>query len=341
MATLPETATWEDGIYQLEETDPVQGGLNGIDNLQGKQLANRTAYLKKQVDTANTGLANHIAAADPHPQYTTAAELETRIAALIASAPAALDTLNELASALGDDPNFATTITKALAAKAPLASPALTGTPTAPTAAAGTSTTQLATTAFVTASPVFTGTPTAPTAAAGTNNTQLATTAYVDGKMVLRTAVASTSGTSIDFTGIPAWVKRITVMFNGVSTNGTSNFFVQLGTSAGITTSGYVSGVVTSGGSASSTTGTSSTSGIIITRVASADGVLTGMCVLANIGSNTYVSNGICVRQDAPTVMETGAAGISLSKPLTTIRITTGNGTDTFDAGSINIMYEG
>jgi hypothetical protein len=149
MATLPETAKWEDGIYQLEATDPVQGGQDGIDNLQGKQLANRTAYLKQQVDTANTGLANHIAAADPHPQYTTAAELEARIAALVASSPAALDTLNELAAALGNDPNFATTVTNALATKAPLASPALTGTPTAPTAAAGTNNTQLATTAMV------------------------------------------------------------------------------------------------------------------------------------------------------------------------------------------------
>lgn len=148
MATLPETATWEAGIYQLEATDPVQGGLNGIDNLQGKQLANRTAYLKQQADAANTGLANHIAAADPHPQYTTTAELETRIAALVASAPDALNTLNELATALGDDPNFATTITNALAKKAPLSSPAFTDIPTAPTAPTGTSTAQLATTAF-------------------------------------------------------------------------------------------------------------------------------------------------------------------------------------------------
>lgn len=70
------------------------------------------------------------------------------IAALVASSPATLDTLNELATALGNDPNFATTITNLLATKAPLASPALSGTPTAPTAAPGTNTTQLATTAF-------------------------------------------------------------------------------------------------------------------------------------------------------------------------------------------------
>ncbi len=73
----------------------------------------------------------------------------TAISNLIDAAPAALDTLNEIAAALADDPTFATTITNALSLKAPLASPALTGTPTAPTAVANTNTTQIATTAFV------------------------------------------------------------------------------------------------------------------------------------------------------------------------------------------------
>jgi hypothetical protein len=75
--------------------------------------------------------------------------VSTAITAIINSAPATLDTLNELATALANDPNFATTISNALALKAPLANPALTGTPTAPTASAGTNTTQIATTAFV------------------------------------------------------------------------------------------------------------------------------------------------------------------------------------------------
>lgn len=79
----------------------------------------------------------------------TAASVASQIAALVDSSPLALDTLNELAAALADDPNFSTTITNALALKAPLASPALTGTPAAPTAALGTNTTQVATTAFV------------------------------------------------------------------------------------------------------------------------------------------------------------------------------------------------
>lgn len=78
----------------------------------------------------------------------TTTNITAAIAALVASSPAALDTLNELAAALGNDANFATTVVNALALKATLASPTFTGTPAAPTAAAGTNTTQLATTAF-------------------------------------------------------------------------------------------------------------------------------------------------------------------------------------------------
>lgn len=82
-------------------------------------------------------------------QISTTAFVQAAISALVASSPSALDTLNELAAALGNDANFATTVTNALAAKAPLTSPALTGAPTAPTAAVGTNSTQLATTAFI------------------------------------------------------------------------------------------------------------------------------------------------------------------------------------------------
>lgn len=76
--------------------------------------------------------------------------VNTAISNLIDSAPGLLDTLNEIAAAIGDDANFATTINNAIALKAPIASPAFTGTPTAPTATAGTNNTQIATTAFVT-----------------------------------------------------------------------------------------------------------------------------------------------------------------------------------------------
>lgn len=106
------------------------------------------------LDAAVSAQADHELPAmrDGQTVKLTAAQLATFIIAIITdSAPATLDTLNELAAALGDDPNFATTVSNALATKAPLSSPALTGTPSAPTASPGTNTTQIATTAFVVA----------------------------------------------------------------------------------------------------------------------------------------------------------------------------------------------
>ena len=185
MANLPESSAFDAGVYQIETNDPVLGGVDGTTNKPLRNLANRTKYLKDHVDALES-------------------------------------------------------------TRAPTASPALTGTPTAPTAAADTSTTQLATTAFVLgqagavapamagtaaagtsaryarqdhvhptdttraplASPALTGTPTAPTAAAGTNTTQLATTAFVTAAdAVLQTAIngkASAAHTHViaDVTGL-------------------------------------------------------------------------------------------------------------------------------------------
>ena len=86
---------------------------------------------------------------DSSTTLATTAFVNAAILRLIGAAPGALDTLEELANALGDDPNFATTMTNLIAEKAPLASPALTGTPTAPTPESGDSSTKIATTAFV------------------------------------------------------------------------------------------------------------------------------------------------------------------------------------------------
>lgn len=124
MANLVEQSQWENGIYQLETLDPVEGGPNGIDNLQAKQLGNRTLFLKALIESAQNALAGHGAAADPHPQYLTTAECNSLIAiavsALVNSSPATLDTLNELAAALGNDPNFASSMATALGNKQPL-----------------------------------------------------------------------------------------------------------------------------------------------------------------------------------------------------------------------------
>jgi len=152
-----------------------------------------------------------------------------------------------------------------------------------------------------------------------------------------KTAVASTSGTSIDFTSIPAGVKRITVMFSGVSTNGTSNLLIQAGTSGGFTTSGYTSSAyrqnVGGGG------GTTSTAGYVLeaTPGAGASASRNFIASITNIASNTWVQSAIQVINSE---LQASSGVVSLSGTLDRVRITTVNGTDTFDAGSINILYE-
>jgi hypothetical protein len=174
------------GIADTSQLETLTGAQDKADSAE-QNAKDYADGLAANYDAAGAAAAAQTAAED----YT-----DTAISNLIDGAPAALDTLNELAAALGDDASYASTITTALSAKAPLASPALTGTPTAPTASADTNTTQVATTAYVVgqgylksatasytyaplASPSLTGTPTAPTASAGTNTTQLATTAFV------------------------------------------------------------------------------------------------------------------------------------------------------------------
>jgi len=156
-------------------------------------------------------------------------------------------------------------------------------------------------------------------------------------RIVRATAVASTSGTSIDFTGIPAWVERITVMFSGTSLSGTANALVQLGTgSTTYTTSGYSanSAVVEAAGN----TVVSSTAGFIVYFGANAS-VVSGHLIITNISGNNWISSHNARIDTAKPSL--GAGSIALGAVLTAIRITSTNGTDTFDAGSINIMYEG
>jgi len=145
------------------------------------------------------------------------------------------------------------------------------------------------------------------------------------------TAQASTSGTSIDFTGIPSWVKRVTVILSGVSGSGTSNFLVQIG-SGSIQNTGYVS-------SASAGTGATSTAGFIITQTVTAATNQSGLITLVTLGSNVWVGNGVLAFNNA-SVGNTSGGNVTLGGTLDRLRITTVNGTDTFDAGTINIMYE-
>ena len=149
------------------------------------------------------------------------------------------------------------------------------------------------------------------------------------------TAVASTSGTSIDFTGIPSWVERITVMFNGVSTSGTSNIQVQLGAGS-VDTSGYLS--TTTAGTVGVTTASATTGHIAASQVVAA-ALFNGHCVFTLIGSNLWIGSSTLLSTGS-LVYAIGASNKTLSGTLDRVRITTVNGTDTFDAGSINILYE-
>ena len=153
------------------------------------------------------------------------------------------------------------------------------------------------------------------------------------------TAIASTSGTALDFTGIPSWAKRITVMFNGVSTNGSSNILIQLGDSGGIETTGYLSyfGFVQS---TSNINASSSSTGFGLWHGGSSD-IHYIPIVLHLVSGNTWIqSHAGAFWNGASTHMQSGSGNKTLSDTLDRVRITTVNGTDTFDAGSINILFE-
>jgi len=176
-------------------------------------------------------------------------------------------------------------------------------------------------------------------AVAGTNTQTLVAATGTLAPLISGTAQASTSGTSIDFTGIPSWVKRITVMFSGVSVSGTSLIQVQLGDSGGIETTGYAGAFVTNGASGGIL------SGIPLNFTGmSAISTIAGSLTLSllDASTNTWVGAGTCGRLAAGAAQEatTFGGGKSLSATLDRVRITTVNGTDTFDAGSINILYE-
>lgn len=158
MGNITETAKWESDVYQIETSDRVLGGSEGIANRATKQIANRTAWLKQEVEKraplASPALTGTPTAPTPaqtvnNAQIATTAFVKTAIATLVGSAPAALDTLAELAQALGADANLKATLLATIGEKANIASPIFTGAPKAPTPAQTVNDTTLATTAYV------------------------------------------------------------------------------------------------------------------------------------------------------------------------------------------------
>lgn len=181
----------------------------------------------------------------------------------------------------------------------------------------------------------------APTAVAGTNTITLpagtgtAAVNNVSTNIVQGTSQNTTSGTAILFTGIPSWAKRVSIIFNAVSTSGTSIPLIQVG-SGSVTTSGYTGNsqsLTTSPGSAVST----ASSGWPI-QSSTATNTFYGAIILYSFGSNTWIASGLLNQSTIASSFVNGA--VTLGGALDRVNITTNNGTDTFDAGAINIFYE-
>jgi hypothetical protein len=149
------------------------------------------------------------------------------------------------------------------------------------------------------------------------------------------TAQASTSGTAIDFTGLPAGITRITVIFDGVSLSGTNDFLVQIGDSGGIENASYVSG----SGFISGTNTTSVANSTVGFIVRSGDGNRTfhGHMTITRVTGNSWVSSHSMGTVASGSV--SGGGSKSLSAELDRVRVTV-SGINTFDAGQVNIFYE-
>lgn len=166
------------------------------------------------------------------------------------------------------------------------------------------------------------------------------TLTWADRARLVRGTAVTASGTNIDsFTSIPSWVRRINVVFNNLSQSGSAYVLLQLGDSGGIENTGYVSTANFLQGGVSSGS-ISSTAGIILYTGDTANQI-TGSVVFNNIDGNIWVAAGTYNYSNATTVTGWTAGNKTLSATLDRIRITSTNGTDTFDAGTVNIIYEG
>lgn len=162
----------------------------------------------------------------------------------------------------------------------------------------------------------------------------------VNGSLVSETAKAYnwnglTTNTSLEFTGLPSWIKRITVMLQGVSTNAANNLIIQLGTSGGYTTSGYLSSL---GSISSSAAGNANATNGFIISSSNASSVISGIVTISNLTGNTWVYSG--TTKSTTVLIAYSAGDISLAGALTQIKVQDTAGTGQFDAGTVNIMYE-
>jgi len=172
-----------------------------------------------------------------------------------------------------------------------------------------------------------------------TNGSGVLSFVTAGGGFTLATPVATTSGTSIDFTSIPAGTKQIIISFKGVSTSGTDPKFIQIGDSGGIETSGYssTSAAINETGAV---TAQSNLNAFLIKSVVAAQGLNGSVTLtLENSSAFSWAASGNLENSGGTSFIFFVAGSKSLSAELDRVRITTLNGTDTFDAGEINIAY--
>lgn len=153
--------------------------------------------------------------------------------------------------------------------------------------------------------------------------------------VVQSTSVTLTTQTAVEFTNLPSWVKRITIMYSGLSTNSTGNILVQLGTGATptYTTSGYLGGSLSGGGG-----GSNYTTAFLISQNVGATDIYHGSMVIYNVTGNTWGETHTSTLSDSVGIRQ-GSGSITLGAALTAVRLYI-NGTQQFDAGTVNILYE-
>lgn len=162
----------------------------------------------------------------------------------------------------------------------------------------------------------------------------------LDGSLIKPgTAVAAASQTSIDFTGIPAWVRRVTLFMDGLSTNGTSAVLIQIGDSGGVETTNYRGASTFANAAALATVQASSGAQVEAGSGLTAAALRNGTIFISKVDGNTWSISGT-VGQSQATGCTYIAVNKTLSDVLDRVRVTTVGGTDTFDAGSANISWE-
>lgn len=156
---------------------------------------------------------------------------------------------------------------------------------------------------------------------------------FSGGGVTLGTAVSLTTQTSIDYTGLPSGIKRLTISFQGVSTNGTDRWLVQIG-NATFTTTGYAGQVNSGAGVAANSSGFEINNNVVAANNHS------GQIVITKVDTNTYAQLGVVASQTGSNSLATSGGSIALGAELERVRITTTGGTNQFDAGKINVAYE-